>query len=156
MTDAEIYAKYRKRLPEGKLCPVCGKVLPLEEFGTNRNHGGNYLQSYCRECNKAVAHDRHARLYCKRKGITPPRPAWADLTMPRREIPTLEVGKRYEVIDTGKTWQGVSGGDGKPKPIIYKGPCVARWGRNWGIQTSTGIRTFTAGQLVGLTVREVA
>ena len=141
-------ATIRERFPEGKKCAMCGKVLPVEAFSINRikNTSGRTsvtLQGYCRTCHNAK---RHTYVDRPREPLEIPKPV----------LPSLKVGKRYTIIDTGRTWLGVSGGDGNAKPVVYRGPCVARWGRNWGIRTSTGIRCFTSATLVGLTVMEVA
>ncbi len=72
----------------------------------------------------------------------------------REAIPQLQVGKAYRITDTGQTWQGRFGGD-SIKPVHFVGPCIGRYGPNWALRTSTGIRCFTPAQLVGLAIREV-
>ena len=138
-------ATIRERFPSGKKCPMCGRVLPITEYAVNRirNKSGVSvtLQGYCKTCHNAKRHE-----YTMRPPVEPE---------PEPIIPSLKVGRTYHIVDTGRTWLGVSGGDGNAKPVHYVGPCVARWGRNWGIKTSTGIRCFTPGTLVGLDVREV-
>lgn len=146
----EAYGPLRKRYPHGRKCPRCGRVLEIDAFPLRRAPEGIRPNAYCRDCRREVDREHHERR--KKRGYTA-------LTVPipteRNPIPTLEVGRAYTIIDTGRTWQGVSGGDGNAKPVTYSGPCVARWGRNWGIQTQTGIRCFTPATLVGLQVREV-
>ena len=148
----DAYKGLERLYPHGRKCPRCGHVLSIREFPLRRAPEGIRPGAYCRDCRAEVDKAQHAkRSKRKREGITSgPSPS------ERQPIPELQVGRMYEVIDTGRTWQGVSGGDGNSKPLVYRGPCVARWGRNWGIATSTGIRTFSPGQLVGLQVREVA
>ena len=123
---------------------MCGRVLPITEYAVNRirNKSGVSvtLQGYCKAC-----HNTRRNRYTTRPPVEPE---------PEPIIPFLKVGKRYVITDTGRTWIGMFGGDSH-KPVHYVGPCVARWGRNWGIRTSTGIRCFTPSTLVGLDVREV-
>lgn len=151
MTDSTItpaeMAMLRQRFPEGKRCPMCGELLPVEGFAINRkrNKSGRTsvtLQGYCKTCHNLKRHTYPVRVR-------------EEIVIPKSVIPSLKVGRSDRIIDTGRTWLGVSGGDGNAKPVHYIGPCVARWGRNWGIKTSTGIRCFTPSTLVGLDVGEV-
>ena len=46
-----------------KQCPRCGKILPVSEFGKNKNTKDG-LQTYCKSCtNQAVKNS-----YCKSRG----------------------------------------------------------------------------------------
>lgn len=153
--DAErVYRLLEPNYPYGKKCPRCGEYHPIREHKLRHEEKythGYALMPYCRECTKAVNHEG----FLKKKAKRDENKAVYAQDAPEPIIPSLKVGKRYHIVDTGRTWLGVSGGDGNAKPVHYVGPCVARWGRNWGIKTSTGIRCFTPSTLVGLDVREV-
>ena len=71
------------------------------------------------------------------------------------ELPSLEVGKVYRIVDRSWTIKGFADEDSKPMTATFVGRCVAKYGRNWAILTGTGIRCFTQGQLVGLDIAEV-
>jgi hypothetical protein len=152
--DAErVYRLLEPNYPYGKKCPRCGGYHPIREHRLRceeKYKHGYALMPYCKECTRTVDRENHR----KRQARLDENKAVYAQDAPEPIIPSLKVGKRYVITDTGRTWIGMFGGDSH-KPVHYVGPCVARWGRNWGIRTSTGIRCFTPGTLVGLDVREV-
>lgn len=44
-----------------KICPKCGRSLPLTDEYFWRRAGSPYFYSYCKDCNRALARDRQAR-----------------------------------------------------------------------------------------------
>lgn len=149
-------------MSETRTCTHCGRELPVSEFYASKRY-------ICKECFRAQSKVwREANIERVRavknaynhkiRGNPVRTRSLKEIPLPaeRQPIPALEVGKAYKITDNGRTWQGVAGGDGNSKPVHFVGPCIGRYGVNWALRTSTGIRTFTSGQLVGLTVKEVA
>lgn len=143
-----------------RTCLVCHRELPPEMYYPCKPHT-------CKDClrernrrwakaNVERVREYHTRYNHRVRGEPTRARMRKEPEMPAvAELPSLEVGKVYRIVDTGLTWMGVPGGDGNANPVVYRGPCVARYGINWAIETSNGIRCFTQGQLVGLKIEEV-
>lgn len=141
----------RARYPEGKYCRTCGKNVPIEEWLVWKKRGVMRVQSDCPDCIRTASRVRMRATRAKDKqgGVV------VKAVDQRLPIPKLSVGHRYEITDPGKKPPWWDNDETRAESVIYSGPCVARWGINWGIATATGIRCFTPGTLVGLDVREV-
>jgi len=138
---------------ETRTCTYCKRTLPVSAFYSTTH------KYQCKEClgarnkiwqenNKERRNEKKREYRRKTSGkshIVRPSPTYAS-PGPDLPIPHLDIGKEYEITDRLR-----NGRDDES----YIGPCVGRWGRNWGIKTSTGIRCFTPGQLVGLQIKEV-
>ena len=149
--DAErVYRLLEPNYPYGKRCSRCGEYHDVRSFALSRAGGCRYgyrLASRCLTCHAEYLADYRQKNRVVNRVTRTAEPV-------PEPTPSLVVGKRYRIEDTGREWWGIYGGDSH-RPDVYVGPCVARWGRNWGIKTSTGIRCFTPSTLVGLDVREV-
>jgi hypothetical protein len=146
-TEAD-YAPYRERYPVGKRCRLCGETHDVTAYAICGGKGQQpHLHSYCKDCDNERKRRQDALRREKARADCAPTPLPFEVCLP---IPVLYVGKRYVIVD------GIGDRRDFAKPVHYVGPCVARWGRNWGIKTSTGIRCFTPSTLVGLQIREVA
>lgn len=145
-TEAD-YAPYRARYPVGKRCRLCGETHDVTAYaicgGKNQQP---HLHSYCKDCDNERKRRQEALRRERARADRAPVPLPFEV---RLAIPALQVGKRYVIVDRLRRASGPA------TPEHYVGPCVARWGRNWGIRTSTGIRCFTPAQLVGLAIKEV-
>jgi len=154
-------ARGRSESPDApRTCLVCGRELPATEFYQSKPHTckecARARSKAWREANVERVREYHTRYKHRVRGEPTRARMRKEPEMPAvAELPSLEVGKVYRIVDTGLTWMGVPGGDGNAKPVVYRGPCVARYGVNWAIETSNGIRCFTQGQLVGLKIEEV-
>lgn len=130
-----------------KRCAHCGQVLPSRKSFRIRLLDGRWrLQPYCHACEKLV-HAESRRRRKERLGMA------VGHIEDRRPIPRLELGRRYRILDPSE--------DGKSSEWTsyssrVTGTCVALQGRNWVLRTPTGIRCYTAGQLVGMVIEEVA
>lgn len=131
-----------------KRCAHCGQVMQSRESFRLRLLDGRWrLQPYCRDCEKLV-HAECRRRRKERLGIA------VGQIEARRPIPRLEIGRRYRILDPsedGKSSEWTS----SPSPRVT-GTCVALQGGTWVLRTPTGVRCYTAAQLVGMVVEEVA
>lgn len=136
---------------ETRTCVECGRVLPVVEFG---QHGYR-----CKECLKernmrwaTTSRERIEELKwtyrrnapCKAYPVMPS----SNYSPPAPDIPipSLQIGKTYRITEPAQD---------EECDEVYVGKCVARYGINWAIETTNGIRCFTQGQLVGLKIEEV-
>lgn len=131
---------FEMKHPEGRACQQCGTRIPLDTCTFTRFPQDRFgMDRFCRDCMKAYqrasSQKKRARFRTTRhfvKGKTGP------AMEGRRPLPCLEVGKKYRI---GKECLGL---------------VVAQNGPHWVVQTTTGSRCYTAGQLVGLEIRREA
>ena len=131
---------FEMKHPEGRACQQCGARIPLIRCTFSKHpRQGFCLDRFCEPCAKSY---QRARTEIKRAKFGKIRhyvsgtagPAMED----RRPLPCLEVGGKYRI---GKE---------------CRGRVVAQNGPHWVVETATGRRCYTAGQLIGLEIRREA
>lgn len=147
MTYDELPEKWKEhyggKFPAGRDCQKCGNQIPLTEATYTKNCGGRIVMDrFCRDCMRAYrkARGRPRTMASFRKTRQVHRTAKAPVATEQgqglRPLPVLQLGKRYRI-------------DGE-----YTGRVVAIQGSNYLVETRTGIRCFTVGQLVGVEIKE--
>jgi hypothetical protein len=126
--------------PEGRACQQCGTKIPLVRCTfTKHPKQGFCMDRFCQGCMKAY---QRARPEQKRSKFAKLRHCVSGSAGPameeRRPLPCLEVGGKYRI---GKE---------------YTGRVIARQGPHYVLETETGRRCFTQGQLIGLEIRREA
>lgn len=131
---------YELKHPDGRFCQQCGARIPLINCTFSKHpKQGFCMDRFCEPCRKAY---QRAKSATKRSKFGKYRhctggsagPAMED----RRPLPCLEIGGKYRI---GKD---------------YAGKVIAMQGPHFVVETKTGRRCFTQGQLVGLEIRREA